>query len=564
MNEHHKTKCAGSRQGERMQNRNFGWLIVVVIVALLAALVDAANVQYQRPQGLTGTDYTEPWWAKLLFWQPSNYRAVQVTEGLDLRGGLQVLLEADVPSNVAVSQADMQAAIEVIRNRIDALGVTEPLVQESGSRRIIVELPGISDPNLAISTIQQQAFLEFVDAGFTAIPDGTRIETSNPTTGAAPSTSTSPAPTPTPGALENGITPTPGITVTPSITGGALPTGTPSATLPSATSQPPITSTPAITTTPPITSGTEVTGTQTPTPTKVYNTVITGQDLASVQVTTGQLNQPEVAFTLKSSAADAFGKFTTEHNQATLGMPYYMCIVLDKVVISCPSIQNAIPGGQGVITLGNNATLADADRLAIQLRSGSLPIQLRVVQTSSVGPTLGQDSIHKSIIAGIIAMLIVVVFMLLYYRLPGALADAALVIFASVVFALYKLIPITLTLPGFAGLALAVGVAVDANILIFERMKEELRAGRRLDMAVEAGFDRAWPSIRDSNISTLITCLILFIFGSTYGASIVKGFALTLGLGVSVSLFTGIWVTRTFLRLVLPRLSMEHKAWFGV
>jgi len=539
-----------------MGNRTYGWLVAVVIIALVAGLVDAANLQYQRPQDVTGTDYTEPWWAKLLFWQPSNYRTVQVTEGLDLRGGLEVLLEANVPSNVSVSQDDMQAAIGVIRNRIDALGVTEPLVQQSGSRRIIVELPGISDPNLAISTIQEQAFLEFVDAGFTAIPDGTRIETSNPTAGAAPSTSTSPLPTPAPG-----------ITITPSATATVGPTSTPSATstVPPATSQPSITSTPEITPTSPITSGTGITATQTPTPTQqVYNTVISGKDLSSVRVTTGQLNEPEVAFTLKPSATNTFAQFTTAHNETALGMPYYMCIVLDKVVVSCPSIQNPIPDGQGVITLGNNATLADAERLSIQLRSGSLPIQLRVVQTSSVGPTLGQDSIHKSVIAGIIAMLVIVAFMLLYYRLPGALADVALMIFAAVVFALYKLIPITLTLPGFAGLALALGVAVDANILIFERMKEELRAGRRLDTAAEAGFDRAWPSIRDSNISTLITCVILFVFGSTYGASLVKGFALTLGLGVAVSLFTGIWVTRTFLRLVLPRLSMKHKAWFGV
>jgi preprotein translocase subunit SecD len=545
-----------------MKNRTYSWLALVVVIALVAALVDAANLQYQRPQGVTGTDYTEPWWAKLLFWQPSNYRTVKVTEGLDLRGGLEVLLEANVPSNVPVNQTDMQTAVAVIRNRIDALGVTEPLVQQSGSRRIIVELPGISDPNLAISTIQEQAFLEFVDAGFSPIPDGTRIETNIPTAGAAPSTPSSPLPTPAPGTLQSGGTPTPGITVTPSATGTAKSTGTPSA-----TPQPPITSASGITPTTPVTSGTGTTGTPTPTPTptqRVYNTVITGNDLSSVRVTTGQLNQPEVAFTLKSSAANTFAQFTTAHNQTSLGMPYYMCIVLDKVVVSCPSIQNSIPDGQGVITLGNNATLADANRLAIQLRSGSLPIQLRVVQTSSVGPTLGQESIQKSVIAGIIAMLVIVAFMLLYYRLPGALADLALIIFAAVVFALYKLIPVTLTLPGFAGLALALGVAVDANILIFERMKEELRAGRRLDMAVEVGFERAWPSIRDSNISTLITCAILFIFGNTYGAGLVKGFALTLGLGVAVSLFTGIWVTRTFLRLVLPRLSMKHKAWFGV
>ncbi len=293
--------------------------------------------------------------------------------------------------------------------------------------------------------------------------------------------------------------------------------------------------------------------------------MISGTDLASVQVTTSQLNQPEVAFTLKPSATNAFAQFTAAHNQQTLGgQPYYMCIVLDKVVVSCPSIQSPIPDGQGVITLGTNATFDEADKLAIQLRSGSLPISLRVAETSSVGPTLGQDSIRKSITAAIIAMIVVIVFMLLYYRLPGLLADVALLIFVAVVFAFYKLIPVTLTVPGFAGLALAVGVAVDANILIFERRKEELRAGRPLHAAVEAGFDRAWPSIRDSNISTLITCVILFIFGSTFGASPVKGFALTLGLGVAISLFTGMWVTRTFLRLVLPRLSLTHKAWFGV
>jgi len=549
-----------------MKNHTLSWLILVVVIALVATLVDTANLQYQRPQDVTGTDHTEPMWARLLFWQPSNYRTVKVSEGLDLRGGLQVLLEANVPSSVSVDQAEMLAAIQVIRNRIDALGVTEPLVQQSGSQRIIVELPGISDPNLAISTIQEQAFLEFADAGFQPIPDGTQIQTSIPTAGEAPSTQ-SPVPTPTPGTPQSGTGPTPEITTAPPTIGGTGPTVTPPVptTTPSETPQPSVTSTPGMTATSLITSGTEVTGTQPPTQTQqVYSTVITGKDLASVQVTTGQLNEPEVAFTLKPSATDTFAKFTSAHNEALPGMPYYMCIVLDKVVVSCPSIRNAIPDGQGVITLGSNATLADADRLAIQLRSGSLPIQLRVAETSAVGPTLGQDSIRKSIVAGIIGMLVVVTFMLLYYRMPGVLADVALMIFIAVVLALYKLIPVTLTVPGFAGLALAVGVAVDANILIFERMKEEIRAGRRLDMAVEAGFAHAWPSIRDSNISTLITCVILFIFGNTFGASIVKGFALTLGLGVAVSLFTGIWVTRTFLRLVLPRLSMEHKAWFGI
>ncbi len=156
-------------------------------------------------------------------------------------------------------------------------------------------------------------------------------------------------------------------------------------------------------------------------------------------------------------------------------------------------------------------------------------------------------------------------FMALYYRLPGFLADLALLVYATITFALFKLIPVTLTLPGIAGFVLSIGVAVDANVLIFERMKEELRAGRRLYQAIDLGFSRAWPSIRDSNLSTLITCGILYWFGSTFGASIVKGFSVTLALGVTVSLFTAITVTRTFLHLVLDNIRLtEHPRWFGV
>ena len=537
-----------------MRDRTLGWLIFVVVIAVASVWLSVVNLQYQRPKDLTGADRTEPLWAKLLFWQSSDYRTIRVSEGLDLRGGLQVLLEANVPANVPVNPTDIDAAIQIIRNRIDALGVTEPIVQKVGDRRISVELPGISDPSLAIATLQEQAFLEFVDAGYTAIPEGTQIRTSIPTAGepsaTTPETSTAPLLIP-----QTGITATAPLTITPEAPTAPLPTP-----------QTSITVTGPITTTPPVAGGTEVTGTQTLTESQqVYTTIISGTDLASVSVTRSQLNEPEVAFQLKPAAANTFAQFTAAHNEGVLGgQPYYLCIALDKVVISCPSIKGAIPDGQGVITLGSNATLDEASKLAIQLRSGSLPISLRVAQVNTVGPTLGQDSIHKSLIAGVIGALVVMIFMLLYYRLPGLLADFALAIFAAVVLALYKLIPVTLTLPGFAGLALAVGVAVDANILIFERMKEELRAGRRLDMAVEAGFDRAWSSIRDSNASTLITCLILFVFGSAYGASIVKGFAITLGLGVAISLFTGIWVTRTFLRLVLPRVSMQHKWWFGV
>jgi len=181
-----------------------------------------------------------------------------------------------------------------------------------------------------------------------------------------------------------------------------------------------------------------------------------------------------------------------------------------------------------------------------------------------VGATLGQDSVNKSIRAGLIGLAMVMILMIVNYRLPGLIADVALIMYAMTTFALYRLIPVTLTLPGIAGFVLSIGVAVDANILIFERLKEEMRAGHNLHQAIDLGWKRAWPSIRDSNISTLITCVILFWFGSTFGATIVQGFALTLGLGVLVSLFTAIVATRTFLHLVLDNLKFaEHPRWFA-
>jgi protein-export membrane protein SecD len=182
------------------------------------------------------------------------------------------------------------------------------------------------------------------------------------------------------------------------------------------------------------------------------------------------------------------------------------------------------------------------------MKYGALPVPLKVVENRTVGPTLGQDSIQRSIRAGVIGLIVVLLFMITYYRLPGFLADLALIIYALINFALYKLIPVTLTLPAITGFILSTGMAVDANILVFERMKEEIRGGRSLRVAMEAGFSRAWTSIRDSNLSTLIICAILFWFGSNFGASIVKGFAITLALGVVVNLFTAITVTRTFIR----------------
>jgi preprotein translocase subunit SecD len=211
-----------------------------------------------------------------------------------------------------------------------------------------------------------------------------------------------------------------------------------------------------------------------------------------------------------------------------------------------------------------NFTQDDAQKLANNLRSGALPIPIKVVESRTIGATLGEESIRKSVLAGIIGLVVVVLFMAFNYRLPGIIADLALICYAVFTFAIFKF-GITLTLPGIAGFILSVGMAVDANVLIFERLKEELRAGRNLRQAIDLAWSRAWPSIRDSNTSTLITCLILFLFGNTFGASMVKGFSITLALGVGVSLFTAIIVTRTFLHTVLDGMKLaEHPSWFGL
>jgi preprotein translocase subunit SecD len=451
----------------------------------------------------------------------SFQRSIRVVRGLDLQGGLRVLLEADIPASQVVTGDQLNTARSIIENRVNGLGVTEPLIQIAGNRRILVELPGIADPEQAISAIKETGLLEFVDPGTTnqsevLALEGKVIQTDYGTTQNPVATATTEAPT----------------TETPP----ATPESTQAAAAATATAQ----------------AG----GVATPPP-KIYHTVMTGAVLKTAGVNTDQSGKPYVAFELTSDGSKLFGDYTSSH------VGDYLMIVLDKKVISAPRIQQAITTGSGSIT--GSFTLDEANALAIQLRYGALPIPLKVVESQTVGPTLGQDSLRKSTVAGIVGLTVVVLFMALYYRLPGIVADMALIVYALTTFALFKLIPVTLTLPGIAGFVLSIGVAVDANILIFERMKEELRAGRTLAQGIDLGWSRAWPSIRDSNLSTLITCLILYWFGSTFGASIVKGFALTLAIGVLVSLFTAITVTRTFLHVVLDGLGVgKHARWFGV
>jgi|YNPNPStandDraft_1061719.scaffolds.fasta_scaffold38195_3 preprotein translocase subunit SecD len=440
-------------------------------------------------------------------------KEIRVHEGLDLQGGLQVVLEADLPPGQTVSPDAIESARQIIENRINALGVVEPQIQILGNNRILVQLPGLTNPDDAIRTFGSTGQLEFIDAGDTPLEIGTVVQTTGLSTVIVPG-----APTPTPGA----ITPTP------------VPT---------------VTATGEVTTTAPVTP--------------TYRTVMTGRELRTAQVAFQQTtNQPYIAFELTPDGAKIFGDHTAKN------VNKYLAITLDKRVISSPMIKSAIPEGKGIIE--GRFTLEEAKSLVLQLKYGALPVPLKVIDSRAIGPTLGRDSVNRSITAGVIGLVIVVLFMLLYYRLPGLLADVALTIYALIVFAIYKFgVPgvfdyVTLTLPGIAGFVLSVGMAVDANILIFERMKEELRGGRPLYLAIEYGFQRAWPSIRDSNISTLITCTILLWFGASFGASMVAGFALTLAIGVLVSMFTAIFVTRTFLRLVLDMNVTENLWWFGV
>jgi preprotein translocase subunit SecD len=430
-------------------------------------------------------------------------RNTQLRRGLDTLGGLQTLLEADVANCGSVDAKELDVTRQILESRANGLGVSEIVMQIAGQCRIVAEFPGVSNPEEVVAALQQTALLEFVDMGAVPLPEGSTVAT------------------------DYGQSP------------GTQPTGTPAA----ATATPEPTAQPG--------AAPAATG-------QVYHTVMTGAALDTVGVQTGQLpGSYVISFTLKSDGAKVFSDYTSAH------VGQYLAIVLDKKVLSAPVIKNAITDGQGIIEGGFTSESANA--LAIQLRYGSLPVPVKVVESRTVGPTLGEESVRKSLLAGLIGLTVVILFMALYYRLPGLLADLALITYALITFMLYKMIPITLTLPGIAGFILSIGMAVDANILIFERLKEELRAGRSLRQAIDLGWSRAWPSIRDSNTSTLITCLILYIFGSSFGASMVKGFSVNLGLGVVISLFTAIIVTRTFLHLILDNLKLdEHPGWFGL
>ncbi len=427
-----------------------------------------------------------------------------VRQGLDLQGGLQVVLEARPVAGQELDNDTLEGTRQTLERRVNGLGVSEPLIQTRGNDQIIVELPGVDDPQQAVDILQETALLEIIDPQGQFLPDGLTVRTN-----LDPAAEDDGAPT--------AATPLP-------VGPGASP----------AVAASPASATPA---------ASPVAGTDADAPADgpVYQTIVSGAQLRNAAPATDRAGSPVVSFQLDGSGAQAMQDFTSRN----LGQP--MSILLDKQVISTATIQGAI-ADSGQISGMSPLEVRD---LVIQLKAGALNVPLEVVQSRTVGPTLGQDSIDRSLIAGAVGLSIVALFMIFFYRLPGLVSVLALLIYTAIVFAIFKLVPVTLTLAGIAGFILSIGMAVDANVLIFARLKEELRQGRPLSNAIEAGFDHAWPSIRDSNITTMITTFILYLFGNYTGTTIITGFALTLFIGVAVSMFTAIIVTRTFLRLLV-------------
>ncbi len=283
---------------------------------------------------------------------------------------------------------------------------------------------------------------------------------------------------------------------------------------------------------------------------------LTGEDLKDANIGTNQAGQWTVSLEFNSRGAQKFGELT----EKWVGKP--MAIYFDGEEISAPVINEPIYGGRAEISGGGDSGFSpeEAQSMVSLLKAGALPVPSEIIQENTVGPTLGAVSIDKSKTASIIGIALVMIFMLLMYRLPGLIADIALVIYGLILFALFKVFGVVLTLAGIAGFVLSIGMAVDANILIFERTKEELRAGRNLFTAINSGFDRAWTSIIDSNMTTMLTCVILYFLGT----SVVKGFALTLFIGIIVSLFTAITVTRNFMHLIFGTGELKYPALFGL
>jgi len=396
-------------------------------------------------------------------------REIKTRLGLDLQGGTEIVYQADLSKSENKSK-DLNNLMKVFRQRIDRLGVAEPTIQEQGSDRILIQLPGVDNIEEAVSVIGQTYELMFM------------IESSDSTSG---------------------------LQLYDYYDDSYLYPG------------------------------------------YWQPTDLTGKDLNKSDISyenqsqgMGQ-SQPVVSLEFSSAGKEKFAKLTKENMQKQIA------IVLDNRIVSAPKVQAEITDGKAVIT--GQKDIKEAKKLSDRLNEGVLPIPAKIVAQQNIGASLGAESVKNSLIAGIFGLILVGIFMVFHYKLPGLIAVVALMIYSLITLALFKTIPITMTLAGIAGFVLSIGMAVDANILIFERTREELRSKKDIVGAIEEGFRRAWSSIRDSNISTIITCLILFYFGT----GIIKGFAITLAIGVLVSMFSAVTVTRNFL-LLLSRTKLRR------
>ena len=415
-----------------------------------------------------------------------------------------------------------EQALETIRNRIDELGVAEPVIVRNGRDRIIVELPGIKDPERAKKVIGKVAKLEFKEVVDTAQTPGELITKLGGTIPSGETVSVEPSPSgPKFYVVKTGEKKELKVVSFEDLVkkfGGSVPEDQ-QVLIQEIKNK----------------SG-KVVGYQFFILKK--EPILTGAYLKDAYPSMDEYGMPAVSFELNSEGARIFKEYTSKHIGTRLA------IVLDNKVQSAPVIRSSI-GGRGQIT--GQFTYQEAKDLSIVLRAGALPAPVKIIEETTVGPSLGKESIEKGVKAGIAGLILVMVFMVVYYKLSGVIADLALLMNVAVLWAALALLGATLTLPGIAGFILTIGMAVDANVIIFERIREELKKGRNLYSAVEAGFSRAWGTIIDANVTTLIAAAVLFQFGT----GPIKGFAVTLSLGILSSMFTAVFVTKVLLDIIV-------------
>jgi len=425
--------------------------------------------------------------------------------GLDLQGGLSVILEAQDTAKNPRTEDGMKQAVQIIQNRVNGLGVAEPEIQRQGEWKVSVQLPGIDDPDEALAVIGKTAVLEFyhVEEQF-----GEPYATQEEALAAAGVDS----------ALD---LPADKTVVHWGIEGGNL------------TDQWFLIDTPPM---------------------------LTGSMLEGAQTGFDQFNNPKVDMQFNDEGAQVFEDVTTklaETGQIT-GEDQHLAIVLDNNVESAPRVLEPISGGNAEIT--GSFTQEDAESLALVLNTGALPVELIPVSQNTIGATLGQAALNQALIAGGVGLLLIILFMIAYYRLLGVVASVALIIYGVLFLGILNAIGVTMTLPGIAGMILTLGMAVDANVLIFARMRDEVAAGKSIGPATNAGFRKAFRTVFDCNMTTILTAIILF-WAATGG---IKGFALTLGIGVALSMFTAVVVTRSMLNLLSGWSVFRHPNALGL